>query len=172
MGTIRLRHRIQHSARIGYERTRSPGLRESASALLGKTALRPLTAEQAGFTLAYSFGGSRQSGQGFKIENSDVRGALSVPHQGWLFHANLGWAREHATSRDSMVWGLAAERPRALGPLDLMAEIYGDDRASPWLQAGTRWEVVPDRVYLDAAVGVQTNRARARQGSIGLKIAF
>lgn len=154
------------------ERTRSDGVRESATALVGKTALRPLGTDDYGVTLAYSFGGSRHTGQGFKIEDSDIRAVLTLPQHGWLFHANLGWAREHASSRDSTVWGLAAERRHALGPFDLMAEIYGDDRGAPWLQTGARWRLIPDRLHLDAAVGVRTGGTRSKLGSIGLKLAF
>jgi hypothetical protein len=53
-----------------------------------------------------------------------------------------------------------------------MAEVAGDDRGEPWLNAGLRWTAIADRLFVDASYGVQMNSARARLATIGLKFAF
>jgi hypothetical protein len=61
----------------------------------------------------------------------------------------------------------------ALGGLDLLAEVFGNDRErAPWLNAGVRWRPTDERLSLDASYGVQTNGARARLATVGLKLLF
>jgi hypothetical protein len=138
----------------------------------GKTALRPLTDQQTGVLLAYSLIGSRPHDQGLRLSGSTVRLVVTVPRGPWLLHANVGVLRDHDSRRDSTLWTLAAERT-ALGAFDLMAEIFGDDRdRAPWLNAGARWRVIDERLWLDASYGVQANGVRARMATVGLKLLF
>ncbi|MBL0124633.1 MAG: hypothetical protein IPP88_18530 [Betaproteobacteria bacterium] len=53
-----------------------------------------------------------------------------------------------------------------------MAEVFGDDRSAAWVQVATRWTIVPKRFYVDTSWGVQTDSARAKQITVGLKIAM
>jgi hypothetical protein len=151
---------------------KSSGELTKVAALTGKTFLRELTDEQAGFTLAYTLLGAQVPSSNFKYEASELKGALTMPHDGWLLHANLGTHYAHQSRQYSSIWALAVERPGALGPVDLMAEIFGDDRSATWMQVAARWTVVPKRFFLDTSWGVQADSARAKQLTIGLKVAF
>lgn len=146
--------------------------RSAIAALTGKTFLRELTDEQTGFTLAYALFGAQEPGNRFKHDATELKAVVSIPNGGWLLHANLGVHHSQTTKNYSTVWGLAAERTGAVGPVDLMTEIVGDDRTAPWVQVAARWTVIPERLYLDSSWGVQTNSARSKQATVGLRIAF
>lgn len=142
------------------------------AALGGKTFIRELTEEQAGVTIAYALFGAREPGDRFRHEASELKAVLTVPVDGWLLHANAGWQHNRRDRQQSTIWALAVERPEAIGPVDLMAEVFGDDRSATWTQVAARWTVIPKRFYLDTSWGRQTDSARSRQVTIGLKIAF
>lgn len=142
------------------------------TALTGKTFLRELTDEQTGVSLAYALYGALEPGNRFKHEATELKAVVSVPHSGWLVHANLGSQYSKTDKNYSTIWGLAVERPGAVGPVDLMAEVFGDNHSAAWVQVGARWVVVPERFYLDTSWGVQTDSARAKQVTVGFKFAF
>lgn len=152
-------------------RTRAAGERADDVTLVGKTALRERGGDDSGVTLAYAVGATRLPGGSFRHESTDLRAVVTVPRGRWRVHANLGWARSEAQRQNSTTWGLAAERS-ALGAFDLMAEFFGDDRSDPWINAGLRWHLVPDRFNLDLSYGQQLDSARARLLTVGIKLAF
>lgn len=145
-------------------------------ALVGKTALRAPTDDRAGFTVAYALGADRPrddpAWRRFRFETATVLGVMTAPLGAAMLHANLGWTRQRSTGTDSTLWALAVEREGALGPVDLMAETYGDDRSPPWLAVAARWHAIHDRLMLDASYGVQTASGRPRLVTVGLKFAF
>lgn len=151
-------------------RAKADGERADVLALVGKTALRTLTDTQGGAVIAWSVGGER-SGGSFKHETTELKAVYTQPVDQWLLHANLGWARSESARQNSTLWSVAAERT-GLGPFDAMAEVAGDDRDDPWLNAGLRWTAITDRLFVDASYGVQMNSARAKLATIGLKFAF
>lgn len=151
-------------------RARADGERADALALVGKTALRALTETQGGVVIAWSVGGER-SGGSFRHETTELKAVFTQPVDQWLLHANLGWTRSESARQNGTLWSVAAERT-GLGPFDAMAEVFGDDRDEPWLNAGLRWTAIADRLFVDASYGVQMNSARARLATIGLKFAF
>jgi hypothetical protein len=157
---------------IGAGREKSEGERSTTAALTGKTFLRELTDEQAGFAFSYAFSGAKESAGSFGHEATELKGVVTVRHGDWLFHGNLGWQRSHGTRTTSSLFGLAVERTGAFGPVDLMAEVFGNDHEAPWVQAGARWAVIPKRLFLDSSWGVQTDSKRLRQLTVGLKLAF
>lgn len=159
----------QINAGAGREKT-YPGHVTIASAS-GKTALRTLTDEQAGIAIAYAALGGNHVDH-MRHEATEIKAVLSVPHGHWLAHANVGWLRTPSSHGSKTTWALALERRNAVGPVDLMGEIFGDDRAAPWAQLAARWTVVPDRLFFDTSVGAQFNAAHSRQATIGLKLAF
>jgi len=61
------------------------------------------------------------------------------------FHVQPGWARDRETGRDITLWGLAIEHTSK--PLDLVAEVFGQNSEKPFLRAGLRWTPIID--YLD-----------------------
>lgn len=141
--------------------------------VLGKTALASLSSQHMHIAIAYAVAGAPQPQRGhLRYAGSDVRAVLTVPHEQWLFHANLGWARAQAPRLDRLVWNLAAERSAALGPVDLMAEVFGDNHSAPWTQLAARWTLLPGRLSVDGAWGRQAQRNHATQASVGLRFTF
>lgn len=157
---------------LGAGNEKFSGERTTVAAVSGKTSLRELTETNTGVALAYALLGARAPGGSFRHESTEIKAVVTVPRGEWLFHGNLGARIPRRDGVYSTLWGVAAERPEALGPLDLMAEVFGDNHSEPWVQVGARWSVVPKRFFLDASWGVHTDDARARQVSVGLKIAF
>jgi hypothetical protein len=157
---------------LGAGTENSEGQRTRIAAMTGKTFLRELTDEQTGFALAYTLFRAQEPGNRFKHGATQLKAVASIPRSGWLFHANLGWHYSRTSNDDGAIWGLAVERLGAAGPVDLMAEIFGDNRSAAWVQIAARWAVIPKRLYLDASWGVQTGSARSKQITAGLKIAF
>jgi hypothetical protein len=54
-----------------------------------------------------------------------------------LVHANYGWTRDRNRRADSATWGLAGERA-VTERWSAVAEVFGDDRTSPFYRAGAR----------------------------------
>ena len=156
----------------GLGREREAGERTRLVGLGGKTALRPLTDTDYGVTVAYSLQWTRVPGENLGRNSSEVKGVLTVPVREWLVHANLGPSYDHRAREWSTVYGVAFERPGALGPLDLMGEVFGTDRERATLQFGVRWPVIPERLFLDASIGRQLEGNGARLLSVGIKHAF
>lgn len=151
-------------------RAKAADERADTVALVGKTALRPLTDTQAGIVIAWAVGAERNVGS-LKHETTELKAVLTQPLAHWLLHANLGWARSQSARQDTTQWSVAAERT-GLGPFDAMAEVFGDDRDDAWLNAGLRWTAIAERLFIDGSYGVQMNADRARRVTIGLKLAF
>lgn len=150
---------------------RGGGERVEELALVGKTALRPLTDEQTGIALAWALGAQRSAGGSLRHESTELKAVVTHPAGPWLLHANLGAARSQAERQTSTLWSVAAERT-GLGPFDAMAEVFGDDRTDPWLNAGLRWTAIDKRLFVDGSYGTQLNSGRARLLTLGLKYAF
>jgi hypothetical protein len=146
--------------------------RANSLTMTGKTALRPLTDDQTGVLLAYSLVGTQPRDRGLHLSGSTARLVVTVPRGPWLIHTNVGVFHDHDSGRNTTLWAVAAERTE-IGSLDLMAEIFGDDRdRAAWINAGLRWRVVDKRLAFDFSYGVQANGARARLATAGLKLLF
>ncbi|HEU0201226.1 MAG TPA: hypothetical protein VFR86_12425 [Burkholderiaceae bacterium] len=156
---------------VGAGMTRVEGESTRAVAVAGKTYLRPLTDDQWGLTVAYQLGMARPPGESFEHDLTEVRAVVTVPLGQTLVHANVGWNRAQVDRIDSTLWAVAIERP-LLKALDVGAEAYGDDRTAAWLGVGARYAVVADKFFVDASYAVQTNSARARLLTIGIKLEF
>lgn len=171
---------IQPGCGIGYRtqlalgggRTKVESDRFSAAALSGKTWLREATDGQTGFTLAYAIGGEKAPGASFRHESTAVTAVVTSPlAKDWLLHANLGWGRAQSERLNTTTWALALERSGESG-FDVGAEVYGDDRDSPWLGVGARYALRPEKFFVDFSWAMQANSARARLITIGMKLAF
>lgn len=170
---------VQLGCGVGYRsqvalnagRVKFPGGRADEVNLAGKTALLELADDATGVAVAWSFGGQKPRGGSFKYEATEIKGVVTHPVGDWQFHANLGWSRCQSDRRNVTIWSVAAERT-SLGPVDVMAEVFGDDRAPAWLNAGIRWPVVRDRFFLDASYGVQMDSGKTKLATVGMKLAF
>jgi hypothetical protein len=139
--------------------------------LVGKSALRPVSESRTGVAIAYELRRIRQPEAGDQWNTAIVKGVVSHPFDDWLLHANLGVRWRSTEHRSDTVWSLAVERT-GLGPVDLTAEVFADDRSDPWINTGLRIPVVPERLFLDASRAVQTNAERPRFLTLGFKFAF
>ncbi len=156
-------------------RTTGDGARSDDVVLNGKTALIPLTDERPGLAIAYSAVGARPRApeqQGLRLVLGAVKAVYSAPFaSNWVAHANLGWARDTEARSDSTLWNLALERT-AIGPFDLLGEVFGTDHDAAWLNVGARWWVMPKTLWLDASYGVQTRGSRPRLATVGVSFFF
>lgn len=140
----------------------------------GKTYLRQLTDEQAGFALAYSFVGSRPSGMGWQYDVTALLGVVTVPvRKDLLLHANLGASYSRAERDTNAIWAGAVEFLRVgATAFDLMAEAFGTQRDPLWLNLAVRYTVVPERVSVNASFGAQGGSERAKLATLGFKLNF
>lgn len=147
-------------------------LRPRELALGGKTQLGRLGEAQ--FTLAWSLA-HRHLPQGWRHSGTGATLVASAPWgQAWQLHANLGHLRDERARQATTTWALAAEH-NGLGEdgrWQPMAEVYGDDRGQPWLNAALRLTLVPGRAFVDASLGRQLGGTRARLATAGFKFAF
>ena len=162
---------LQTQLAAGAGREMSSSGHVTVAAASGKTALRQLTAEQAGIAIAYATLGANHSDH-LRHEADEVKAVLTIPHDKWLLHVNAGWARNYASRADKTIWALALERQQAFAAVDLMGEIVGDDRGTPLAQVAARWSIIPARLVIDASWGAQINDTNIRQATVGLKLAF
>lgn len=153
--------------------SRSEGVSVKEVALVGKTALRELEADQVGLALAYAFGAVKQPGASLKYETTTLNGVVTAPFGDWLIHGNLGHTRTKTDSFRATTWAAAVERTGVIEKkLDLMAEVFGDDRSSPWVAVAARWTAIEDKLFVDASYGVQTAATRPKQVTVGFKFSF
>lgn len=158
-------------------RARSEGQVQRGLELSGKTQLwqgEPDNAGNApGLTLAYALENARDpQRQRWRHASSLLNLVYSRPlPQTLQLHLNLAHFRDEQAQLRSTRWALALEHA-GWGAWAPMGEIYGDDRSAPWWNLGLRLELLPERLYLDAACGQQINAARARLWSAGFRLAF
>ena len=158
---------------LQHQRSRAGDHRQRGLSVGGKTRLVDGGDDAPSVALAYGLGASAETGRdGMSIDGQYLNGVVSWPLSGGLtLHGNLGWNRSRLAHQTSTAWALALEHADG-GPLDLMGELFDDDRTHhPWVQAGLRWNVLSERLWLDASWGWQTG-TRARAATVGLRLAF
>lgn len=156
---------------LAYNRSRSDGVSADSLTVLGKTTLVARKGDATGITLAWALGGQRLPGESFQHELTQLNGvATRAIGSRWTGHANLGWTRSESQRASSTTWNLAAEWA-AGGGVDLMGEIFGDDRTRPWYGLGVRW-AMSDRASVNASHAVHTEAPRTRMTTVGFKVAF
>jgi len=87
-----------------------------------------------------------------------------------VVHANVGHLRDRASKQRSTTWGLGGEA-RLHDRVHGVAEVFGDHRTRPYIQAGVRWSLLPDRIQIDATTGRQVNGPHdSRWFSLGIRV--
>ncbi len=156
---------------LAYSRARSAGETGEGLLLGGKTGLIAREGDGAGLTLAWGLTGTKLGGGSFEHELTYLNlVATREIAPGWTGHANLGWVRSESARASSTTWNLAIERALGNG-VDLMGEVYGDDRSGRWLGLGLRW-AASDTLSLNASLATQNESPRVRLWTIGFKYAF
>ena len=156
---------------LAYSRARSGD--ETAQGLLlgGKTGIITRSGDGLGLALAWGLAGVKSSGRSFEHELSYLNlVATREIAPSWTGHANLGWARSESAGLNSTTWNLAVEKALGNG-VDLMGEVYGDDRSDEWLGLGVRW-AASEKLSLNASWATQNESPRVRLWTIGFKLAF
>jgi hypothetical protein len=155
---------------IGYARTRAGGEARTTDVLLqGKTVLREVAPNGWGIGLVAGAvrhpadGGSHDAYAFVPLTFSFRDDQLSVS-------VNAGGIREGRPRRSAATWGLASDvslDARA----GLVAEIFGRDRGRPFVQAGFRYAIVPERVVIDATCGSGGDSGNAQRWfSLGIRV--
>lgn len=96
--------------------------------------------------------------------------SISFNDDDLVIHINSGWLRDKDTGSNKVTWGMGAEY-RLIPRLLAIAEVFGDDRQSPYVQLGARFAIIPDRIQVDATVGQQfSGPSDERWVSFGLRL--
>lgn len=156
---------------LAASRSRSDGITGSGLLFGGKTGLLPREGDALGLTLAWGLAGEKAQGGSMEHELSTLNlVATRELSPGWTGHANLGWLRSESADASSTTWNLALEKSLGNG-VELMGEVYGDDRSDEWLGLGVRW-AASDRLSLNASWATQNDSPRIRLWTLGFKVAF
>jgi len=87
-----------------------------------------------------------------------------------VLHVNAGAAHLRDEHRTQPTWGVGAE-VRVTPRLQFLPETFATDRGRPFFQASLRYEIVPDRVQVDASYGNRlASESRERWFSIGMRL--
>jgi hypothetical protein len=155
-------------AGLGHMGTAAGGGRHGQRALRAKTLLWPMgrQAWAVGLVLADQFGAGDSVAGDWSVT---VPLTVSLFARRLLVHANAGWLRRH-DGPNGMTWALAGEwnvAPRT----GLTLETYGAAHDRSYLQLGARYDLVPNRVTIDAAIGSRAGLPGAgRYIAIGLTV--
>ena len=149
----------------------SEGTHRTMGSFNGKTALRPLTDMETGVAVAYALRGTGLPDSSFRHEESNIVLVVSVPLERTVVHANLGVVRTQSDGRTAGAYALLVERLGESG-LDFGVEAFGEFNKAPWVGTGVRYAVKPETFFIDASARVQTDSARTRQFTLGVKYAF
>lgn len=127
--------------------------------LQGKTLFRDLTKNSYGWGLAVgrvnhpsSIPGPNSMGNTYAY----IPVSISTMDDKVIYHTNVGWLRDKASSEQRMTYGFGAE-VQTTNKLMLIAETFGDNKAKPYLQIGARYSVIPNLLQLDMTLGQQHN---------------
>jgi hypothetical protein len=159
-------------AALAVSRSRDGDGAGRAATVLGKHRLGDAGDDEPAYALAWQLGAD-DAGGNWRGETAALTAAASAPlAEALTLHANLGWSRSRAARRSTTGWALALERTGIVRDVDVMAEVFADDRdRDPWLQGGVRWAVRPG-LALDGSIGVQAARQRSRAFTLGVTLAF
>lgn len=138
----------------------------------GKTALVEPENGAAAFTLAYGASYAQPSrGQAYAWGNVAINAVFTQTlAPDWTGHVNVGWTRDRIARQSSTTWAVAGEWA-ATPWLDVVAEVYGDDRQRPWLGAGLRWTASKAWSW-NVSYAVQNDAVRTRLVGVGVKFSF
>lgn len=158
-------------AALAYSRATEDGVTAQGLSLGGKTGLIARKDGAIGLTLAWGMGAVKAPAHSWRLETTYLNlVATRELADGVTGHANLGWTHDRASGQHSTTWNLAAEAALGRG-VDVMAELYGDDRSKPWLGAGLRW-TLSEAFSLNASAARQNDTPRSTLLTLGFKLVF
>jgi hypothetical protein len=98
--------------------------------------------------------------------------SFSFADDRWVVHANLGAYRDRKADLDRGTWGLGLEALLSAPRWYAILETYGQRDEKPTLHAGLRYWIQPQRLQVDASVGLQHGTPERRFTSVGLRFLF
>lgn len=153
------------------QRVSSDGASDTDFGFGGKTGLIGGESAPRSLTLAYGVnvakganGGSRRVSDGFVnlVASGEVAKDITA-------HANLGTLRVREPKASATTWNLAGEWAVG-GGVDLVAEVYGNNRSERWAGAGARYTQGP--WSFDGALARMTSQPKATLVTVGAKFNF
>ena len=88
----------------------------------------------------------------------------------FVLHTNLGAIHDRNEERNRLTWGVGSET-QLNSNLQLIAEIYGDDRTRAFHHLGLRYWLVTDRLQIDTTYGNRfSSQNEDRWFTIGLRL--
>lgn len=141
--------------------------------LQAKTLLRPLTTN--GYGIGLTIGNARhpstdRSSSMIGDAYLNIPVSISYADDRFVLHTNLGVIHDRDQERNRLTWGVGSETQLDQN-LQLIAEVYGDDRSRAFHHLGLRYWVVPNRVQVDTTYGNRfANDGEERWFTIGLRL--
>lgn len=146
--------------------SRQAGATDLGLSLVGKHTLKMPADGTIGYGVAYNLGLEKASGEGWRHGSTRLLGAATKEFaMGMLGHLNLGWVRNQRDRLNVTTWSLGVESDSALR---WAADVYGDDRARPWVSAGLLLPLA-DGISANLAYAQQFEQPRVRQWTLGFK---
>lgn len=155
---------------VGGAWARTHGQMDSgATVVQGKTLFKPLATNSYGIGLAAGYTttpGTGQSGATYVY----IPTSLSLADDRIFLHTNLGATRSREDRETRLTWGVGSEI-QTTERLYAIAESYGQDKGSAFVQLGLRYWIVPNHIQVDTTWGSQLGHIRdERWLSIGLRL--
>ena len=164
-GSCGFRGHSQFGVALGWSRQageNTPGL-----GLVGKTTLKMPQDGAIGYGIAYGLDTDKAPGRGWRVAAARLFGVATTElTEGLLGHLNLGWERNQADRLNSTLGSIGVETDSGLR---WAADIFGDDRARPWVSAGLLFPLA-DKISANLSYAQQFERPRVRQWTLGFKV--
>jgi hypothetical protein len=159
---------------LGGARTKADGESHASDVVMQvKTLLRPLKANDYGVGLTFgqvSHPNTDRSSSMVGDAYLNIPVSISFADDRFVLHTNLGAIHDRDQDRNRLTWGVGSET-RLNSDLQLIAEVYGDDRTRAFHHLGLRYWVVPNRVQVDTTYGNRfANDSEERWFTIGLRL--
>ena len=151
---------------VGHIRVDSAPTGDTRTTVLqAKTVFKPLATNGSGFALTIGMLAGTANSPYF-----NAIGSFSFADDRVVLHTNLGGIRDNVAKVSRGTWGAGAEvlliAPRLYG----IIETYGQRGEKPTLHTGLRIWIVPNRVQVDATIGLQQAFPERRFATVGLRL--
>jgi hypothetical protein len=146
---------------------------ERSLVLQGKTLLKPLETNGAGFALTVgTFRVNPREGSDVWSPYVNGIGSFSFLDDRAVIHTNLGAIHDRIAEMNRGTWGIGLEALLIAPQLYGILETFGQRAEKPTRHVGLRYWVVPNRVQIDSTLGEQKSDPAHRFYSIGLRLLF
>jgi len=156
----------------GFARVRVEGSESFSDEYVQLKKLLREPTEASPWGVAITLGANRHSRAGSYDgwDNPYVLIPITVISGAFTLHVQPGWARDRATGRDLVAWGIAGEA-EASERLAFVAEVFGENSRNPFVRAGLRWTLIRNHLSIDLTQVVRAGGERTdRFTSFGVAI--